>query len=86
MKSYAEKLPHQNDIQFTVSRVPEKRRRKAQLILNHIFGSKKMSDVDETLVSRVDTKRRFFRCDGGGRVKLYLVFFFAVFVVIEINH
>ena len=25
-----------------------------------------MLDVDETLVSRVDTKRRFFRCDGGG--------------------
>ena len=41
MKSYAEKLPHQKDIQFTVSRVHEKRWRKAQPILDHIFGSKK---------------------------------------------
>ena len=65
MKSYAKKLLHQKDIQFTVSRVHEKHRRKAQSILDHIFGSKKMLDVDETLVSRVDTKRRFSRCDGG---------------------
>ena len=73
MKSYAEKLLHQKDIQFTVSRVRENRRRKAQHILDHInFWFKKMLDVDETLVSRVDTKRQFSRCDGGGEYSTLL--------------
>ena len=53
-----------------------------QLILDHIqtdielphaknrrsLVQRKMLDVDKTLVSRVDTKRRFSRCDGGGKI------------------